>query len=122
MNAYQIASWYMGRYAPSRARIGAYLSKKRIEDIHHVLDSIGYDEDVMLKMWIQTYIQQQIGLQMMRYKLIKKEFEKHRIDTLIQAYVEQIYSWDIYKETIDMRIRHGLHQGKSRRSIQTQLI
>jgi hypothetical protein len=47
---------YMSRYAPSRAKITEYLGKKKCQDIGAFLTEIGYDESLMIQMWMRTYI------------------------------------------------------------------
>lgn len=123
MNVYQLASWYMVRYAPSRARIMSYLTKKRIhEDIQTVLETIGYHEETMLRMWMETYLQQRRGVHTIRMKLLQKQFPQESIDQILHIYQEQLYSWDEYQENIYQYIRDGQKKGKSCRYILQNLL
>lgn len=47
---------YISRYAPSRKKISAYLTKKKCLHIEAFLSDIGYDESLMCDLWMKTFM------------------------------------------------------------------
>ena len=63
---------YMSRYAPSRAKISEYLTKKKCVDIDVFLSEINYDERLMIQMWMRTFLSLSKGKREIEMKLQKK--------------------------------------------------
>lgn len=47
---------YISRYAPSGLRIREYLAKKKCQNVEKFLLDIGYNEELMISMWMRTFI------------------------------------------------------------------
>lgn len=113
---------YITRYAPSRRRISSYLTKKKCEDISTKLAEIGYDEVLMIEMWMRTFVSSGKGEREMRMKLMKKEFPKILIDEKLLEFDIDIHDWEGNREPIERQISTLLARGKSRRMIFSLLI
>lgn len=104
---------YITRYAPSRHRVVAYLEKKKCQDIEAVLESIQYDESLMIDMWMRTMIALGKGRQEIAHKLIKKEFPKTLINEKIEASLHDIWNWSEYEPKIQRQTDMLIERGKS---------
>lgn len=65
---------YIARYAPSRARVVAYLEKKRCPQPEALLMTCGYDEEMMLSMWMRTLVARGKSQREIERKLREKQF------------------------------------------------
>lgn len=63
---------YIARYAPSRKKIGEYLAKKNCQNIDEILLQVGYNENLMMDMWMRTFLSLGKGSQDIRMKFLKK--------------------------------------------------
>lgn len=113
---------YITRYAPSRRKISSYLAKKKCEDISTKLAEIGYDEVLMIDMWMRTFISSGKGEREIRAKLMKKEFPKSLIEEKLLEFDTDIHDWEGNRDSIERQIRAFLARGKSRRMIFSLLI
>jgi SOS response regulatory protein OraA/RecX len=108
---------YITRYAPSRKKITTYLTKKKCQDIDGLLAKIGYDEDLMMTMWMRTFIATGKGKREMQMKLQKKEFPKEKTLEKLLEYESEISDWDTNVRQVEHQISTLLARGKSRRAI-----
>jgi SOS response regulatory protein OraA/RecX len=108
---------YITRYAPSRKKITTYLTKKKCQDIDGLLAKIGYDEDLMMTMWMRTFIATGKGKREMQMKLQKKEFPKEKTLEKLLEYESEIADWDTNARQVEHQISTLLARGKSRRAI-----
>ncbi len=80
------ATLYITKYAPSRRRVEKYLLRKLGEGspdplarITEILDSLHYDESMMIHLWIRSLIAIGKSKTHITTKLLKKEFSKDLI-------------------------------------------
>lgn len=113
---------YIERYAPSRERISLYLYKKGYIDAWEKLIEVGYDEQLMVNIWIRSFISLWRWEQDIRMKLLKKKFPKQMVEDALERFKDDIYNWENSKSTIEHRIHSYLSKGKSTRGIFSILI
>lgn len=121
MNYHHLASWYITRYAPSHARVTAYLHKKKCPNVPQILTDLEYDETMMIRMWVQTFLNQKIGRKIAENKLYKKEFPRDLIAQTMDEYGGEFSDWLLYKDTLHEKVKQGLAKGKSIRYIAQEL-
>jgi hypothetical protein len=85
---------YITRYAPSRRKISAYLTKKKCETIPDILLEIGYDEELMIDIWMRSLLSTGKGRREIIIKLSKKEFPKDLIEAKVTLAEEDIMDWE----------------------------
>ncbi len=85
---------YITRYAPSRRKISAYLTKKKCETIPEILLEIGYDEELMIDIWMRSLLSTGKGRREIITKLSKKEFPKDLIEEKVTLAEEDIMDWE----------------------------
>ena len=85
---------YITRYAPSRQKISSYLMKKKYENIREILSEIGYDEELMIDIWIRSLIATAKGRREIVQRLIKKGFPKDLIEQKITLVDGEIIDWE----------------------------
>lgn len=112
---------YMSRYAPSRTKIVGYLTKKKCQDVSTFLMEIGYDESMMIQMWMRTYITLGKGRREIEMKLMKKGFQKEMIREYIEQNIGEIEDWESQKQNILRQIDMLIGRGKSTRMIASLL-
>lgn len=70
MNIILRVSNYISRYAPSKQKLSAYIIKKHYESrLEEILEEVGYNEDMMIEMWIRTFLNLGKSEREMRQKL-----------------------------------------------------
>lgn len=85
---------YITRYAPSRRKISVYLTKKKCESIPELLSEVGYDEELMIDIWMRSLLSTGKGRREIVAKLIKKEFPKDLIEEKVALSDEDIMDWE----------------------------
>ncbi len=113
---------YMARYAPSRTKITAYLTKKKCQDIEAFLSDIGYDERLMISMWMRTFVTVGKGKREIEMKLIQKWFPKEWVREALMEYIGELEDWEWQKERILHQIMTLQGRGKSQRMIASILV
>ena len=108
---------YMSRYAPSRAKISEYLTKKKCADIDGFLLEIGYDENLMLQMWMRTFLSLSKGKREIEMKLQKKWFARELVREYLELHMWELEDWESQKSAIIRQIETLIHRGKSLRMI-----
>ena len=108
---------YITRYAPSRRKISAYLTKKKYETIPELLSEIGYDEELMIDIWMRSLLSTGKGRREIITKLSKKEFPKDLIEEKVTLAEEDIMDWESNRVWIEYQINSLLARGKSLRII-----
>ena len=113
---------YITRYAPSRKKVTAYLTKKKIENIDLLLEESGYDESLLCDMWMRSFMALGKGEREIRQKLYKKEFPKEMIEKKITNFNEEIVDWSSHASQIELQMQSFLARGKSLRIISMELV
>ena len=108
---------YMSRYAPSRAKISEYLTKKKCADIDGFLLEIGYDENLMLQMWMRTFLSLSKGKREIEMKLQKKWFARELVREYLELHMWELEDWESQSSAIIRQIETLIHRGKSLRII-----
>lgn len=112
----------MSRYAPSGLRIREYLSKKKCQDIEKFLLDIRYDEELMISLWMRTFITLGKWKKEIEMKLLKKGFSRELARAKIEENIGEIEDWESQRSFILHQIDTLIHRGKSRRMISVILI
>lgn len=108
----------MTRYAPSEKKLVSYLEKKKYSgNIPDFLMQIGYSEDMMLDMWIRSFLSGGKWEREMKLKLMKKEFPKEKVIEKIEWIQEEIRDWKYHEKMIEKQIQDLLGKGKSKMMI-----
>ncbi len=108
----------MARYAPSEKKLISYLEKKKYSgNIPDFLREIGYSEDMMLDMWIRSFLSGGKWEREIKLKLIKKEFPTEKVIKKIEWIQEEIRDWKNHEKTIEKQIQDLLGKGKSKMMI-----
>ncbi len=108
---------YMSRYAPSRAKISEYLTKKKCVDIDVFLSEINYDERLMIQMWMRTFLSLSKGKREIEMKLQKKWFPRELVREYLELHLWELEDWESQRSAIVRQIETLLHRGKSLRMI-----
>jgi SOS response regulatory protein OraA/RecX len=108
---------YITRYAPSRRKISAYLTKKKCETIPELLSEVGYDEELMIDIWMRSLLSTGKWRREITMKLSKKEFPKDLIEEKVTLAEEDIMDWENNRVWIEYQINSLLARGKSLRII-----
>ncbi len=109
---------YISRYAPSEKKLREYIEKKNFRgEIWVLLSDIGYSEDLMLSLWMRTFIVRGIWERDIRMKLMKKWFPKEKILSTLQSFEWEIRDWENYEREISRKIEESLSRGKSKHYI-----
>lgn len=109
---------YITRYAPSEKKLSEYLKKKKWQwDMDEFFHSLGYSEDLMLKMWMSTFLARSSSEREITMKLIKKWFPKEKIENLRESYHDAIRSWQDHAWRIISERDKLLARGKSRQMV-----
>lgn len=123
MNLIHRVSHYISRYAPSEKKLTEYISKKKPTlDIPKFLWELGYDETLMVDMWISTFLALGIGLWDMKMKLYKKRFPKILIESKLIENSSRIEDWSTHEQSIWGKIDDLLKKWKSIQIIQILLV
>lgn len=122
MNIHLRLANYISRYAPSRAKVTAYLMKKNVSDIDELLTEMWYDEDMMMEMWMRTFLNTGKSKHEMKIKLLTKLFDREKIEKKIEKFSEEIIDWQNYEETIRRTIDNKIQKWKSKNNIKMELI
>ncbi len=113
---------YISRYAPSKKKLTEYISKKKPTfPILDFLDEIGYSEDMMIDMWMRTFLTRSTWERDIQIKLMKKWFSKDMILSKIRFSEEEIRDWTIHGREIESTIENLLKKGKSTQMIRMTL-
>lgn len=106
---------YITRYAPSEKKLNEYLKKKKWQwDKNELFHSLGYNEDLMINMWMSTFLARSSSEHDIVNKLIKKWFPKEKIENIRASYQEAIRSWEDHASHITSEWDKLLSRGKSR--------
>lgn len=109
---------YISRYAPSKKKLIEYISRKNPTfPISDFLKESWYTEELMLDMWIRTFLTRSTGEKEIQLKLLKKGFSKEMISKKIEQYHEEIHDWQNQRQDIESRIENLIKKGKSSQSI-----
>lgn len=112
----------MARYAPSEKKLRSYLEKKKYSgNIGEFLQEIGYSEDMMLDMWIRSFLTNGKGEREIIMKLLKKEFPKEKVLSKMEWIQEEIRDWEIHRNHIENQIQNLLKKWKSKMIIKVIL-
>ncbi len=123
MNLEQKIADYITRYIPSRKKLEGYIARKSYALIpSEVLREIGYDESLMLDIWMRSFISMGKWERMIRQKLLLKGFGKEDIERTIQTHADEIYNWSEYESKIEEKIENLRSRGKSKMQIGVLLI
>lgn len=112
---------YIARYAPSREKITAYLRKKKVSDIETLLESIWYDEELMIELWMKTFLALGRWEREISMKLRLKGFRKEDIVRAIESYSTELHNWEEYEWIISLQIDSLSRKGKSKQMIYSLL-
>ncbi len=112
----------MSRYAPSRAKITEYLKKKKCQDIDDFLTEIGYDETLMISMWMRSFLSLGKGKREIQLKLMKKWYSRDLIAEYLSRNTEELQDWDMQKSALVRQIDTLIARGKSVRMIGVMVI
>ncbi len=105
---------YISRYAPSKKKLTEYISKKKPTfPISDFLIEIDYSEDMMIDMWMRTFLARSIWEREIQMKLIKKWFSCEMIAAKIKASRGEIRDWRSYQREIETMINDFTRKWKS---------
>lgn len=96
--------------------------KKKYENIWEILSEIGYDEELMIDIWIRSLIATAKGRREIVQRLIKKGFPKDIIEQKITLVDGEIIDWETNRSWIEYQINSLLARGKSLRIIAMTLV
>lgn len=109
---------YISRYAPSQKKLSEYLEKKNFKwDIPKILWEIGYTEELMLSLWMRSFIARALWERDIKMKLLKKWFPKEEILRIVISFEAEIHEWENYENDILQKIENALTRGKSKQYI-----
>lgn len=112
---------YITRYAPSKKKLSLYLQKKGVVDSESFLHDIGYTEEMMLDVWMRTWIAVGKGKREIEQKLRTKEFSPELIESMKDTYDTDIHDWDGYSRSIIHQMDTLRSRGKSLQYIERAL-
>ncbi len=112
---------YISRYAPSEHKITSYLDRKGIPNSKKLLDEIGYDENLMIDMWIRTFLHTHKWWDEIRRKLLLKGFPREMIDAKIAENLSELHDFDSYRARLTDIVENLLFKGKSMLAIRQKL-
>lgn len=122
MNLTLRISNYITKYAPSKKKLIEYISKKKPTfPIPVFLEELNYDEDMMINMWMRSFLTRSIWERDIQIKLMKKWFPKELILTKIELSQEEIRDWSLHAQEIESTIGNLLKKGKSTQIIRMTL-
>ncbi len=114
---------YIARYAPSEKKLREYISKKsHTFPIWDFLRENGYTEELMITMWVRSFLTTGIWLRDIANKLLKKWFPKSKIEQALSENDAEIKDWWKYETLIMQKIENLQRKWKSLQSIQIILI
>ena len=123
MNLEQKITDYITRYIPSRKKLEWYIARKSYALIpSEVITKIGYDESLMIDIWMRSFISMGKWERMIRQKLLLKAFKKEDIERSIQSHADEIYNWSEYESNIEEKIENLHARGKTKMQIGILLI
>jgi SOS response regulatory protein OraA/RecX len=96
--------------------------RKKCDSIETKLQEIGYNESLMLEIWMKSFVSLGKWEREIRMKLIKKQFPKQLVDTMMLQYEVEIHDWDEYSSSIEHQITASLSRGKSKQMILSGLL
>lgn len=109
---------YISRYAPSKKKLIEYISKKNHTfPISDFIQEIWYSEDLMLDMWMRTFLTRSTGEKDVQIKLLKKWFPKDAILEKIRQHHEEMHDWSNHVQEIEWKIDTLIRKWKSSQSI-----
>lgn len=122
MNITLKVSQYIARYAPSHKKICEYLEKKKVSEPKKFLQEIWYNEDIMLEMWIRTFINMGKWEKEMMRKLLLKWFSREKILWKISEWYQEITNWENIRPHIVRSAENKLQKWKSLFVLQMEYI
>ncbi len=122
MNIHLQLANYITRYAPSKTKILAYLTKKWQENPEILLTEMWYNEDLMLDMWMRTFLNTGKWVFEIKQKLLNKGFVHEDIEKKLEKFSEEIHDWEIFRENISRKIAFKIQKWKSLQCIKQELI
>lgn len=121
MNIHLRLANYISRYAPSRAKLIQYITKKKYLNPEELLSDIQYDEDMMMDLWMRTFSTLGKGEREIRMKLTKKRFPKELIIEKLENIYDSLREWSEYQSTVQQQIQTLVSRGKSTKIIEITL-
>ena len=122
MNLTLRISNYITKYAPSKKKLIEYISKKKPTfPIPVFLEELNYDEDMMINMWMRSFLTRSIWERDIQIKLMKKWFPKELILKKIELSEAEIRDWSLHAQEIESTIGNLLKKGKSTQIIRMTL-
>lgn len=113
---------YIARYAPSEKKLREYLMKKKCQNIDLLLEEYGYSEEMMIALWIRTFLSTGTSLMIARRKLFLKGFPKERIEHTLAQHVWEFQDWESISHAVQARIQTLSSRGKSKTHIRMELV
>lgn len=113
---------YISRYAPSRSRVTAYLTRKNCLDPDTLLHDLGYDESLMMSIWMRTYIAMGKGRSDIIRRLMVKGFSRELIMWAVEEGNDDIQDWELQSPHIMRQIETLRSRRKSTQVIQMTLV
>ncbi len=104
---------YITRYAPSRKRLFEYIWKFHLSS----LDGIEYDEWLMLRMWIKSYLALGKDRRYVEMKLLIKWFVKSDIVCALTEFDEVFSDWNNFEGVLSQKIQSMVRLWKSKQRI-----
>jgi SOS response regulatory protein OraA/RecX len=113
---------YITRFAPSKNRLLQYIERKWWgEPSDTLIKALEYDEQIVLRWWIQSYIYAGKGERDMLLRLLKKWFQKEMILSELDNARVDTRSWEDYRKPIQTALEQALWKGKSLQMICMEL-
>lgn len=113
---------YIARYAPSEKKLREYLTKKRCQNIDLLLSEYGYDENLMIRLWIRTFVSTGVSLRVAQRKLFLKWFPKDLIESTLESVTPEFQDWASISPSVIARIETLRSRKKSRSHIRIELV
>lgn len=118
MNLLLRLSNYIARYAPSEKKLREYISrKKHTSNLEDLINDLGYDESMMVDMWLHTFLSISKWEREIREKLKKKWFPLKLIETKIEKIRQDLSDWENHKFLIERKIDDLIGRGKSKKMV-----
>lgn len=121
MDIYSKITNYISRYAPSYVKVSNYLIKKGRDDYEKILSEVWYNENLMLDMWMRTFISTSKPKSVIQQKLILKWFKKEDILKKIEFFYDEINNFSNYNNAIKKFIENKVKKWKSIISIKNEI-
>lgn len=104
---------YIARYAPSKKRLFEYIWKLHLS----TLEGIEYNEELMLRMWIKSYLALGKDRHYIEMKLLLKWFVKSDIVATLIEFDDVFFDWNNFQWVLSQKVQSMVRLWKSKQRI-----